>query len=416
MIEFGSMTDKFSETGQKVVRRAIEVSKSRDHNFLSLLHILMALAELEGPLLVEAMQAVGVDPNSVTLLLEEELAKSPVHVGPKMAIPEPTRDLFNRALRRARSQGRQHIESYDLFASLFADLNGTPAEILRRLGVGPALATEAISQLIRPREQQEIDALLSQMPQPQRGRAREEQATSIFDFRPGPGESGGWIQIFNFSEITPESLNSVVTIEEKGVTPELWDKIDVNLTGQELQRVESIVSSFLNRSVAQMNEATIFSRAIYPLLVMAEKDRLETWAQSPLNAQYSCFALKGIADAVIGFNISGITKSSFYLIVLQAKLGMQARNLQGRLYAAMLAAARLNWERDKRLPQEIFGCYTIADNWTFARGLVSDIEAARPTMTVASSREYAEKIEAEAILRILKSITGKYAQDLADGA
>jgi ClpA/ClpB-like protein len=412
MVEFGSMTDKFSESGQKVIRRAIEVSKSRDHNFLGVTHLFMALAELESFLFVETMRVVGVDPNSVTRLLEEELAKSHVNVGPKMGIPEPTRDLFNRTLRRIRAQGRQRMESYDLFASLFTDLNGTPAEILRRLGVNPALATEAISQLIRPREQQTLDALLRQIPQQQRVHASE--AHAVFDIHPGPGESGGWIQNFNFSELTPESLNSIVTIEERGVTPELWDKIDVSLTGQELQRVESIVSSFLNRSVAQMNEATIFSRAIFPLLVLAEQGRLETWAQSPLNAQYSGFAFKGIADAVIGFNISGITKPSFYLIVLQAKLGMQARNLQGRLCAAMLAAARLNWERDKRLPQEIFGCYTIADNWTFARGLVSDIETARPTMTVASSREYAEKVEAETILRILKSITDKRARELAD--
>jgi hypothetical protein len=329
-----------------------------------------------------------------------------------MAIPEPTRDLFNRALRRARSQGRQQIESYDLFATLFADLSGTPAEILRRLGVNPALATEAISQLIRPREPQTLDEPLSHIPQPPRVLARE--GRTVFEFHPGPGESGGWIRTFNFSELTPESLNSIVTIEEKGVTPELWDKIEVSLTEQELQQAKCIASSFLNMSVAQMNEATIFSRAIYPLLVLAEQDRLETWAQAPLRAQYKWFVLNGIADAVIGFNISGVTKSSFYLILFQAKLGRQSRDAQVQLYAAMLAAARLNWERDKRLPQEIFGCYTNADNWTFARGLVSDIEADRPTMTVASSREYAEKVEAEAILRILKSITGKYARELAD--
>jgi TATA-binding protein-associated factor Taf7 len=35
-------------------------------------------------------------------------------------------------------------------------------------------------------------------------------------------------------------------------------------------------------------------------------------------------------------------------------------------------------------------------------------------MTVASSREYVERIEAETILRILKSITIKYARELAD--
>src|SRR5215471_14792031 len=154
MIDLGSMTDKFSETGQKVVRRAIEVSKSRDHNFLSVVHLLTALGEIESALFSETMQAVGIDPHSVTRLLEQELAKSPIHVGRKMGIPEPTRDLFNRALRRARSQGRQTIESYDLFATLFTDQSGVPAEILRRLGVDPGEATETISQRVRTREEQ----------------------------------------------------------------------------------------------------------------------------------------------------------------------------------------------------------------------------------------------------------------------
>jgi len=148
------MTDKFSETGQKVVRRAIEVSKSRDHNFLSVVHLFSALGEIESALFSETMQEVGIDPHSVTRLLDQELAKSAVHVGRKMAIPEPTRDLFNRALRRARSQGRQTIESYDLFAALFTDQSGVPAEILRRLGVDPADATETISQRVRTREEQ----------------------------------------------------------------------------------------------------------------------------------------------------------------------------------------------------------------------------------------------------------------------
>src|SRR5574341_1927720 len=154
MIDLGSMTDKFSETGQKVFRRAIEVSKSRDHNFLSVVHVFTALGDVETALFLETMQAVGIDPHSVTRLLDHELAKSPQYVGKKMAIPEPTRDLFNRALRRARSQGRQQIESYDLFATLFPDPNGAPAEILRGLGVDPALVADTISQRVRAREEQ----------------------------------------------------------------------------------------------------------------------------------------------------------------------------------------------------------------------------------------------------------------------
>src|SRR5215510_5935076 len=104
MIDLGSMTDKFTEKGQKVMRRAIEVSRSHDHNFLTLSHVFTALSEIESAFFAEAMRAVGVDPRSVTNLLDQELSESPRHVGRKMAIPEETRDLLTRAFRRARSQ------------------------------------------------------------------------------------------------------------------------------------------------------------------------------------------------------------------------------------------------------------------------------------------------------------------------
>src|SRR5262245_35862952 len=98
------------------------------------------------------MQAIGLDPNTVKSRLNEELSEISQHHGRKMAIPEPTRDLLNRALSRARGQGRQQIGSYDLFATLFTDPNSAPAKILRRLGVDPALAADAISQPVRTRE------------------------------------------------------------------------------------------------------------------------------------------------------------------------------------------------------------------------------------------------------------------------
>jgi len=385
MIDLGSMTDKFSEAGQKVVRRAIESSKSYDHNFLSLAHLFTALVEVESELFVETMQAVGVDSNSVTRLLEQELAKTPVHVGRKMAIPEPTRDLFNRALRRARAQGRQQIESYDLFALLFTDQSCAPAEILRRLGVAPADATEKVSQRVSSREEQ----------------IRERKMKF-------------WkMQSFNFSRLTAGFLNSMVTVREMGVTPALWDTTDVSLTEQERQRVEAIISSLAHKSIVLMNEATIWSRAIYPLLVLAEQGELEAWAQLPLKAEYPRFVLEGIADGAVGFNIAGPTKS-FCLIVVEVKREPEIQDPLTKLYGAMLAAAKMNWAQDNRVPQEIYGCYTVADNWIFAHGLVADIETLQPSMTAALSRAYSETAEAEIILRILKSITGKYAQKLID--
>lgn len=223
------------------------------------------------------------------------------------------------------------------------------------------------------------------------------------------------MQTFKFSELTSTSLRSITRLHEKGIIPEMWEQMMVELTERERWQVNDITSSLLNHPVVLMNEATIWARAIYPLLVLSEQGRLEAWAQVPLKAQYPCFSLEGVADGVVGRNISGVAES-YYLIVIEAKRGLEALDPRVQLYGAMLVAARLNWEGNSEVPQEIFGCYTIADSWTFVHGLVSDFEKDSPTITVASSREYVERGEAETILRILKSITGKYAYELASAA
>jgi len=155
VFDLGPLTDKFSESGQKVIVRAIEESRSRDHNFLAVEHIFTALGAVEGGLFSETMQSIGVDPQSVTQMLEQELAKSRQYVGKKMYIADTTRELFNRALKRARQHGRQTIESFDLFVTLFADQAGSPADILRQLGADPARAMETIAQRVRSREEQD---------------------------------------------------------------------------------------------------------------------------------------------------------------------------------------------------------------------------------------------------------------------
>ncbi len=155
MLDLGPLTDKFSESGQKIIYRAIEESRRREHNFLSPEHIFTVFGEVESNLFLESMQSIGADPTAVKQLLEHELAKSRQYVGKKMYIPDPTRELFNRSLKRARQHGRQTIDAIDLFVTLFADPSGTPAEILRRLGVDPNYATEKIIQRVRHREEQD---------------------------------------------------------------------------------------------------------------------------------------------------------------------------------------------------------------------------------------------------------------------
>ncbi|HYE71681.1 MAG TPA: Clp protease N-terminal domain-containing protein, partial [Blastocatellia bacterium] len=155
VLDLGPLTDKFSESGQKVIYRAIEESRRREHNFLSVEHIFTALGEVEGNLFTDAMQAIGVDPAQVKQILEGELAKSRQYVGKKMYIADQTRELFNRALKRARQHGRQTIDAIDLFVTLFSDTTGVPAEILRRLGVDPTFAVDKIARSARSREEQD---------------------------------------------------------------------------------------------------------------------------------------------------------------------------------------------------------------------------------------------------------------------
>ena len=69
----------------------------------------------------------------------------------------------------------------------------------------------------------------------------------------------------------------------------------------------------------------------------------------------------------------------------------------------------MNGQQNHETVQEIFGCYTICDTWTFAHGSVQAFEADQPVMTIEFSREYVEKIEAETILQILKFIVAKHA-------
>ena len=77
----------------------------------------------------------------------------------------------------------------------------------------------------------------------------------------------------------------------------------------------------------------------------------------------------------------------------------------GQLIGAMLCAAKAG-DADGHPKGETFGCYTIADVWTFVRGTL-DWSQPRPVMSLLSSREYAEKTEAVTILAILASIVAR---------
>jgi hypothetical protein len=164
-----------------------------------------------------------------------------------------------------------------------------------------------------------------------------------------------------------------------------------------------------------MNEATVWARAIYPLLMLAEQDAVRAWAQVPLRATYPTFEISGVVDGVLGKELAGELEAP-YLVFVEAKRGIEAQNPQYQLYGEMLAAAYINWKLDGQDPQTIFGCYTVADAWTFVKGEVLGMASDRPALSLESSREYSGKLEAETIVKILQQIVAQNLDHLSQVA
>jgi hypothetical protein len=203
-------------------------------------------------------------------------------------------------------------------------------------------------------------------------------------------------------------MKSIAKIDDRGISAYEWTLADhISLDNMEQVQLEGVVSRLLNYETSLVNEATIWARAVYPLLALTEQGNIRAWAEVPLRACYPHAELHGIVDGVLGRSVAGTVQTPL-LVVVEAKRGLESKNPRYQLCGEMLAAARLNWENERQEPQEIFGCYTVADSWTFLRGLVRNIETEAPEMRVESSREYVEKIEALTILKILKAIVSRY--------
>ncbi len=215
------------------------------------------------------------------------------------------------------------------------------------------------------------------------------------------------MKTLTLSDLSASDIKTIAQICEKGIAAYEWiDTAQTALTDAEKIQIANITVRLLNYKTSLMNEATIWARAIYPLLALAERDNIQAWAEVSLRAQYPHVELQGIADGVLGDSITG-TLETPYLMVVEAKRGLESQDPRFQLYGHLLVAARLNWEDDQKSVQEVFGCYTISDSWTLMRAIVQNVDSDRPQMTLESSREYVEKIEAETILKILKQIVDR---------
>jgi ATP-dependent Clp protease ATP-binding subunit ClpA len=154
MIDLEIYTDKIAESGRRLIRKAYEEARSRDHNQLAPEHLFISIAEVERPFFNEVMQSLNLDPQVVIQALETKLDQRD-YLGRGMKISEPLRTLLSNALKHSREQGRRLIEATDLFYALFGDTHSYPVELLRRLGADREMVMQKIATRVRSHEEKE---------------------------------------------------------------------------------------------------------------------------------------------------------------------------------------------------------------------------------------------------------------------
>jgi len=154
MADLEAYKDKFSESGQRIFQNALNESRRRDQNYISVEHIVSALSKEEPDLFNSTMRSLALDPVNVARAIEHRLDNARQHVGKGVRIAPDTTDLFKRALERARSRGRKTIEATDIF-DVLSKYDSLFVDVLRSLGANAEAVVEHVRTNVDEREQKE---------------------------------------------------------------------------------------------------------------------------------------------------------------------------------------------------------------------------------------------------------------------
>ena len=128
---------KITEAAQRVIDRAVEEARRREHSLLTSEHVFYALAQVEWDLFGEAMRDVNVNPHEVLRAIDQHLRSAPSLTGCEFRVSPTTKLVCKLALHHASRSGHAGIEPGDLLLALFEETQGVPVSILRQYGVDP---------------------------------------------------------------------------------------------------------------------------------------------------------------------------------------------------------------------------------------------------------------------------------------
>jgi len=153
--DFDIPQNKLAETAERVVDRALEDARRRDHALLTNEHLCLAFAQVEWDTFGQVMHDLELNPHEILQALEEHLRLLPPAPGRELRVAPSTKLLFKLALLHASRCGRHTIEAMDLFSAIFEETQGIPVSIIRRHGIEPEALVSRLATRIRDHELRE---------------------------------------------------------------------------------------------------------------------------------------------------------------------------------------------------------------------------------------------------------------------
>jgi ATP-dependent Clp protease ATP-binding subunit ClpA len=153
--DFDIPQNKMAESAERVVDRATEDARRRDHAVLTNEHVCLAFAQVEWDMFGQVMRDLSLNPHEIVQALEEHLRLLPSVPGRDLRVAPSTKLLFKLALLHASRSGRHTIEATDLFSAIFEETQGIPVSIIRRHGIEPEALVSRLATRMRDHEQRE---------------------------------------------------------------------------------------------------------------------------------------------------------------------------------------------------------------------------------------------------------------------
>src|SRR3954467_14363428 len=153
--DFDIPQNKLADSAERVVDRALDEARRREHALLTNEHVCLAFAQVEWDMFGQVMRDLELNPHEILQALEEHLRLLPSVPGRELRVAPSTKLLFKLALLHASRCGRHTIEATDLFSAIFEETQGIPVSIIRRHGIEPEALVSRLATRMRDHELRE---------------------------------------------------------------------------------------------------------------------------------------------------------------------------------------------------------------------------------------------------------------------